>query len=517
MHVMASDVATRAVFGAMSVLGRFMRKNKPVVVLEPNRGGPERKEALFVMMPGAFKDPSLYRPLAEAVQKECEERNVALYVTLSALPFGLGTEGDAQSEYQAAVEHVKTLGFDPEENQLGFSEKVYVGGHSWGGAISRKVGFSRAQGIVLMGASCKVMSNPTGDTVPETIAEWHKPVLVVAAELDGQSRIPYAALDWQDAQEASASANEPDLLSASYKCVAVVEDMNHAQFCDGIPNIPRGDIGVAVQQTESVQRAVARIIADFIVADQLKDPACIQRLAGYNSHTGKLVETYLNAFKEAVNKEMAVAVQLHVSRQRIGKEQVSAYMHKDQTAFVFSKPELLQVDSEVHCRVQYFVEPDATHRGGRRNSRNRCSPTLWVKSKSAEAIAAAFGAEAENPKRGERAAEFNEATYKQALGMVSDRARERFEKYGRPLRFVPDYMATSGQDWVKTPVKYCVGNDGALEVCCPYLHTDLGMIKRYAGMHYVKVLSVSLLIEYILVDAFCAAEGLGYVTKAEES
>eukprot|EP00894_Picocystis_sp_ML_P002414 jgi/Pico_ML_1/52931/g3567.t1 len=453
IHVsMASELATRAVFGAMSALGRLVRKNKPVMVLEPNRDGRDRKQALFVMMPGAFKDPSLYRPLAEAVQKECEERNVALYVTLSALPFGLGTEGDAQSEYQAAVEHVKTLGFDPEENQLGISDKVYVGGHSWGGAISRKVGFDRAQGVVLMGASCKAMSNPMGDTVPQGIAEWHKPMLLVAAELDGQARLPYAALDWQEAREASASADEPDVLSAPYKCVAVVEDMNHSQFCDGMPNIPRGDIGVAVQQTETVQRTVARIIADFIAADQLKDPACIQRMAEYNSHTGALVETYLNAFKEAVNKETAVAVQVHIAQEGISKEQISAYLHKDQAAFVFSKPELLQAEAGTHCRVQYFVEPDSTHRGGRRNSRNRCSPTLWVKSKSAEAIAAAGGSEAKKLPHGQRAAEFNKATYARALGMVSPKARERFEKYGRPLRFVPDYMATSGQDWVKTPV-----------------------------------------------------------------
>lgn len=226
-----------------------------------------------------------------------------------------------------------------------------------------------------------------------------------------------------------------------------------------------------------------------------------------------MVGPFLAAFDEDVDIETAKDAQVYIGKGTLSKEQISTVVHKERKAFIFSKPQLDKMDGACHCTVQLFAEEDATHFGGRRNCRNRLGSLLWVKAKSPEAINDLMKHDLEPSTASDCAAGINMIIYQKALEMVSPRARERFMNLGRPLRFVPDYQAKSGLNWVNTRVRYTMGEDGYLEVCCPSLHTGLDTLPRYAGMQYVKVFSLALMIEYILVDAFSSIEGLGYVDR----
>lgn len=353
--------------------------------------------------------------------------------------------------------------------------------------------------------------------IPEALGEWHKPVLTVGGELDGQFRIPYTALEWRDVQSMTSTCAEPPLVSVADKSVVVIKGLNHAQFCDGEANIPRGDIVHGIGNLEEGLERVAAVVSDFMLADRAKSAEAAGRLLQAVDDTGALVKAYLDAIRDGVNVQTAADVQVSVSQGLVDRESVSVKVHRDvYDSFVYSKAETISNDlsgNQAFVRTHCWEEEDNTHQGGRKNSRNRASPLLWLKLRSLKHLMEVTNRPVEQEQEeGQAAMQSNEKMLKLALDMVSPHARERYEKYGRKIRFIPDHRVDPGPPWLSSPVKYSISpDDGALEVSCPFCSTPTNAPPRFAGMFYVKVFSLGMLVEYILVDAFCAVKSLEYI------
>eukprot|EP01018_Ginkgo_biloba_P030909 Gb_14647 [translate_table: standard] len=357
--------------------------------------------------------------------------------------------------------------------------------HSFGAWSARSIAKKRAEGFIQMGSFFH--SNP------DNLAQYPKPVLTLGAELDGQLRLAGMA---KHAGEIYMTEPEMgDFNTYTIKPVVVIPGMNHAQFSHGIPNKERGDLDADIS-IEDARSQVGELIASFITLHVRGQEEAMQLALENLSKCVQKTHGLYRTFWEAIeNQEIQAKVwQLQVAGlSDLTEDNITVIKHNYLDNFVYSKPWIDVTMKRIF--VQLYSSPVDNY-GLIKN--------IWIKMKSSEAVHKFMG-KFDNEPANVSAAEFNAKTFDQALSLVPEASRRKFYERGKKLRFIKDLVKTSGQDWTDSDVIMKPAQDGSdfVDVQSTVVITPVsGIAFRFAGMHYMKLVSVARCMEWIMLDSF---------------
>lgn len=218
----------------------------------PPIDGKSGDPAVWIVLPGAFIDESLYVPLGEAVQKEC---SMPLWVavlgtTLTPTPI----PGEIGPRIDYALDTMKTQGLDLNR------AKVFYGGHSLGSVMIQdhlqtyhgnrgpKGGSIEVLGQVLMGGFIqRKYSYPDWSYAVST--------LTLGGELDGLARPTRLAEAYFHAQQQRQQREFP---------VVILKGVTHNQFASDDPTglVKARDLLPEISYNDA-HAAMARVIAPY--------------------------------------------------------------------------------------------------------------------------------------------------------------------------------------------------------------------------------------------------------------
>ncbi|KAG0600063.1 hypothetical protein M758_11G004400 [Ceratodon purpureus] len=447
-------------------------------IMEPIHEGD--RDLLLVYCPGALQASENYFPLMHEIQAQLSLR--LWIVVLHNTNQEALSSSKVDASLTGVIARLQERGFRSVSSAI---ENVFIAGHSIGAWVGRPVALKRAQGFIQMGSSF----NAQEDNLPQ----HPKPVLTLGGGRDGQMTPAAIAKHAGDVL-----ATERDLgrhNTCAVKPVIIIPGMNHAQFSDGRPNLERGDLNPAISITDGRRRA-GELAAAFL-AVQSEGPSGPAGARGLEILTKGVEEThtrYRVLWESLANQTGdAVAHQLHVaSSSALSADNITTIHHDFVDNFVISKP---SIDIEMNkVFITTYLKP-AVKQG-------ICN--LWVKMKSREALAlhfdTAYVPAAQIETLGK---EINTKTFDTALSLVSDDAREMYLKHGKKLRFMDDWLCPPPATiWIESDLSFTATPSGDVEVRTPVLLSPMNMPPRFAGMHYMKVLTLARAIHWILLDSF---------------
>ncbi len=108
----------------------------------------------------------------------------------------------------------------------------------------------------------------------------------------------------------------------------------------------------------------------------------------------------------------------------------------------------------------------------------------------------------------------NERTYRLALTTLSAAQRQRYESTGRKLRFVEDYAAEAGGEWIPSIIndfmrpKHDASGAAYLEVQAPSVQVPWDPVDRdwYKGTHHCKLITLAAMQRWMVEVAFTDAD-----------
>ncbi|KAH7331037.1 hypothetical protein KP509_20G012800 [Ceratopteris richardii] len=449
-------------------------------ILEPIRTG---VDVLFFFLPGALTAPKEYLPLLKEVQEKCSLR---LWITiLDPVSIPWVSTAMIEASFDGVLKRVQQLGFPVGAFP---AQGVVMGGHSWGAWESRSVALKRAEAFIQMG-SC-FHSNP------DNLMQYPKPVLTLNGSLDAQLT---NAATVKHAGEIFAVKDElGEFFVYGIKPVIMIQGMNHAQFSHGIPNKERGDFDseISIEQARDI---ASLYISSFITLhmcgqDEKMVSSALAVLKAAVIQTQQIYQVFWEAMADP-GKDVKT-VQLHIAAlPTLTEKNIGVVGHDYKDNFIYSKPSIDMQAERVTINTYVSVL-------GKYNLMSN----IWVKCKSREAISAAFddGGETEEPLSVGKS--LNERTFAQALALVPESVRQKFEQRGKKLRFLDDKLFTqSAQDWIDSDLMVKPTEDGTefVDIQSTVLISPFkGMPARFAGMHYLKLLTTARALNWIYEDAF---------------
>lgn len=452
-------------------------------IFEPIKGGD--RDILMLFVPGGQKASESYFRLVSEIQAQLSLRLwvVVLYNTEQ----DLATSGKIEGSLPGILRRLQEKGFRPGSFEI---ENIFFAGHSLGAWDGRPVALRKAQGFIQLGSWF--------DPKQDALAEYPKPVLTLAGDLDGQATVGMSANQASEILDTEPNLGEYNTYAV--KPVVIIPKMNHGNFADGKVNYAYGDLDADISYDTSVRRT-AELIAAFLSV-QVEGPKSDVGQWGFSMLKEAVKETQgrYRAFWEALHNQAAeaVAVQLHVaSLPKLKKENVRVIPHKFVNNFVVSKPWIASDENLV------FVDLYLSKYGTKGLS------NLWIKCKSREALMDVFGPDDTTTTSTyellDVGKDLNAKVFDMALSLVPEDARVRYHERGRKLRFIDDRIVKGpATEWIESDLGFSIVKDGELEIVevqTPVLMSPThGITARFAGMHYMKLLTLARAMQWIIVD-----------------
>lgn len=339
------------------------------------------------------------------------------------------------------------------------------------------------------------------------------------------------------------------------KSVTVIEGVTHQQMVDESQiNIENRDTEVNTTRGEMLGRAhnsIARTVTDFLlcgsfgleVRDEIRRAAACRVRGSYELAADWLKPILISTSAVALCAQ-AAAAQVGVGDVSLGCVRVqlhsasSACITEAPMSFVYSKPQVLSVHSlqggnklQELILVHAYVDPgrwsaslssvwDKAVYGGRVGSTGalwlklKCSKTLKGIGKTAEQqdLDDCWGVADEEEFVPSSGSDINEATFQRALNAASPKARDRYLSEGAQLRFGPDIVVASKEQWTSTAM-----------LCVPQHHggksqfDDLIEMEKFAyelraviystdDIQHMKVMTEQQALQWIYFDCLSAAK-----------
>ncbi|KAH9314362.1 hypothetical protein KI387_022989 [Taxus chinensis] len=424
-------------------------------------------DVLLLFFPGALTPPQAYFPLINTIQKKSTFRLWATVLDPGKQPI---SPPMIEATFDGMIKRVKDHGFEPGELSI---NRIFVAGHSLGAWCSRSISKKKAEGFIQMGSFFH--------TNPDNLAQYPKPVLSLGGGLDGQLGVGGFAK-----HAGEIYTLEPEMggfNTNAVKPVIIIPGMNHAQFSHGIPNKERGDLDAYISLEDARSQTAESIVSFLTLHVKAQDET--RQLALENLSKGvKKTHALYKTFWEAIeNQESQAKVwQIRVSGlQELAKDDVVVIKHDYLDNFVYSKPWIDTKGKRIF--VQVYSSPA---------DKFSIIKNIWIKMKSYDAIHELYG-NSDKKSKIASAADFNAETFHEALSLTPEVSRRKFYESGKKLRFIEDrIITTSGQDWIDSDVIMKPAEDGSgfVDVQSTVVITPVhGIASRFAGMHYMKLLS----------------------------
>ncbi|KAJ7549067.1 hypothetical protein O6H91_07G038800 [Diphasiastrum complanatum] len=456
------------------------------LILEP-LNGKQGSDVLLVFCPGAVTAAKEYLPLMSRFQSVSSLR---LWIAILDPENKVVRTFKIVASWDGVIKRVKELGFQAGELPR---TNVFIAGHSLGAWEARSVAFKFAQCFIQMG-SCF-------HTNPDNLAQYPIPVLTLSGELDGQ--ITLAAIAKHAGEIFDTESEMGELNTVVMKPVIIIPGMNHSQFSHGHPNKERGDRDAEISldlARSFTSELVSAFLAVHVSQESNSENEAFERLKKSVSQTHILYRP----FWEAINNQSAEAKEWQLTVAAFAgltDANIAATQHEYLENFIYSKPWIDSKSRKIYIQC-YLKSIDKKY---------EIVKKLWIKMKSCKAVLLALkGSIADEdaiPKlRTTSAAELNGKIFSRALALVYDASRRKYVDHGKKIRFVDDLIITSsGQDWIDSDITFSPAADGSgfTDVQSPVVITPTeGIAFRFAGMHYMKLLTLADAMQWILEDSF---------------
>ena len=496
----------------------------PPCILKPLGSG---QEVVLVLLPAAQMKPLQYLPLAKAVQESLLSSPLALWMGVA--DFGEGEVRDSNSVGNAIETTVSLM------VGMGLREphSLFLAAHSQLPSASLlqeylaknnsvKEGIS---GLILLGSFLKrsYRSSP-----------FPFPILTIGAELDGVCRITRIMEEYVVHHAIMPSDSGPVDSSSP---VVLVAGMTHLQFASGEPSdlIKKFDFRPEISDAVATN-ATSYLVSNFVSGVVLKSEGSWRYLNGVVADTGTLLAPLIEAYSmegsykfkppcyenppspacqvgsQWTEVAMTALADLHI----VKLADKDAFHPADEVIPTYHHPKIASqpcVAPGPSCLVNVTSVSDNIYYEDKEDSglvpTSACEMRAKLKSRQSVLLAGGYhNVSLNTTDGGSWCQRLNQLAYVSALAnYTSSAARERFIKYGSPMRMAEDQGCFhNGGLWIYLPISYTYedskdGKEVFLAVRSVQLTTDVEYpINIFAGMHYCKLLSPARVAEWVHVD-----------------
>jgi len=445
-----------------------------LIIKDPLQGktGPEK---LLVIVNGAFVDNTKYVELGVAIQ---EASPLKLWLALPSFIANTPNPGEMSSKVAAAVSAVKQANF----SSINSTSDVFISGHSLGGIMSQsEVASGKYQaGLILFGSYLT-------STFGNSIASFKYPVLTLAGELDGLTRITRIAHEWQGMQ-GRIKSDGPD---AVYKYpVFALRGQSHSQFCSGVNVTSFGSKDLRAEVTwDAAHQAIAASVTAFMtLAMDPTDTAARSFVDEKVTYTSTLLQGWLatQEYEEQVCQYAQKTNAANVTAQF----EVTTTHDKNFITFGATYPSVKDGKITVVDEVQHALNPSD-------NSIIDVSASeVDCKVLTERAVLNAFGGSATIGTQG--CQQTNEAMLAMAMKGVTSTTLNRYRKEGKPFKIGADVEYSTGVTWQAGSFEF-TAEASSVSVQSPVLTSGDNLL--------CKLLSPSRIVEYMMVDGLPRFDG----------
>jgi len=490
-------------------------------ILKPLGSGPE---VVLVLLPASNMKPVQYLPLAKAVQDFSLSSPMALWVGLAA--FDRDEARDSKSMGEAIGSTLSVMVSMGLKQPLG---SLFLAAHSQEPTAALLQDYLAGNstlsqgihGLILLGAFLKrsYRSSP----IPF-------PILTIGGELDGVCRITRVMEEYvHRVMMPSGPANSSP--------VVVVGGMTHLQFASGEPSplIKKYDLKPEINDSVATN-ATSHIVSSFVSGNFLQAEASWEYLNSVVADTGTLLGPLIEAYSmEGAYKfkppcyenppstacqvgsqwtEVAMTALADLDVIKLADE--DAFHPADEIIPTYHHPKIASQPCTApspSCLVNVTSVTDNIYDKDERDTglvpTSACEMRAKLKSRQSVLLTGGYSNVSLNTTDGGSWCQrLNQLAYISALAnYTSPAAKERFVKYGSPMRMVEDRGCQhNGGLWIYLPIKYSYEESQDkkgvfLAVSSVQLTTDVKYpIGIFAGMHYCKLLSPARVAEWVYVD-----------------
>jgi len=446
-----------------------------LIVKHPLEGktGPEK---LLVIVNGAFVENTNYEELGVAIQKASP---LKLWLALPSFIANTPNPGEMSSKVAAAVSAVRESNF----SSINSTSDVFISGHSLGGIMSQsEVASGKYQaGLILFGSYLT-------STFGNSMASFKYPVLTLAGELDGLTRITRIGHEWQGMQ-GRIKSDGPD---AVYKYpVFALPGQSHSQFCSGVNVTSFGtkDLRPEVSWEAAHQAIAASVTAFMTLAINPTDSTARSFVDDRVKYTSTLLQGWLaaQAYENQVCEEAQKTNAANVTAQfTVGTTHTGNFVSFGATYPSVNKDgEIMVVDE-----VQHALNPGDT------STIDVSASEVDCKVLTERAVLDAFGGNATIGNQG--CQQSNEAMLSMAMKAVTSTTLSRYQKEGKPFRMGPDVEYSTGVTWQAGGFQF-KPEESSVSVQSPVLTSGDYLL--------CKLMSPSRIVEYMMVDGLPRFDG----------
>lgn len=450
--------------------------NADLIVQKPLSGktGPEK---LLVIINGAYVANEHYQDVGSAIQAAS---SMKLWIAIPSFVLNCPNPGEINSKIKGAVSEVKSQGF----SSINAPEDVVIGGHSLGGIFSQQVvGKGGYAGLVLFGSYLT-------STFGYSLSSFKYPVLTLAGELDGLTRITRIGQEWQGMQQRIAA----DGHSALYKFpVVALPGQTHSQFCSGVNVTSFGTKDLRPEVSyPTAHAAIGEAVSHFLqLVHDPSDATAKTYIDTKYTYTQSLLAGWLSA--------QAEESQWCAQAQQINAANVTAHFTVNTTScgnfasFDVEYPSVNAGSSQVQVvdELQHKANPTDS------SLTSIAATEIDCKVMTEKALLRAFGQSnaTDNP-QGCKAA--NEAAMHKAFSLVPTETLSRYQKEGKPFAIQDDSKYSTGVTWQSAAFVFKSNSDN-VQVQSPILTSGNNVL--------CKLLSPSKIVEYMMVDGLPRFDG----------
>ncbi|KAK3780052.1 hypothetical protein RRG08_061820 [Elysia crispata] len=447
-------------------------------ILKPIRS--TGNEVGLIFIPGTNMKSDQYNETARVIQESTELR---VWVALT---------GDYQNdkvyttEISSAIEDAIS-----ELKKAGMTSELYAGvGHGWGGYYLQEYAQSsnkKLKALVLMGSA-------TSRTT--SLRDFPIPVLTLAAELDGVTRITRIAVEYE-----KLTHNMTSFFKGLYRTpVIYIEGANHAQFASGGLNshIKLFDLKANVTE-EDAHREIGKYFNAFLTvtfsSDDSKIDEALNQLSDAFLQTVKKFQPFLdvrNLDTDGEESMWTILAQEYFADEYGDRVAVSNEILE--SPWFFAKEPIISFnDDDMIIRTIALIHAEEESYDPHWAMDMESPLEINMKLVSKDAIWKALGKQRDRILRSEpnTCRSLNQLAVILALSASTEKARERYLSQGRPIILESDTNGIFFM-WGPSPLEMWE-NESGLHVSAISLISD-----QY---HYCKVMSPYRAMEWINVDS----------------
>lgn len=458
-------------------------------------------EVALIFIPEILLQAQNYRKVAKAIQ---EASNLRMWVVLTDHYFA-AVPGIHQTP-QAVDTAIKDL------KKAGMTSEIYVGvGHGMGGHfLQADIGTDNLlKALILMGSHV---------TREKKLHEFSKPILTLAADLDGKTRISRIAVELGKLEE-DMSRTPASLFRTP---VVVIEGANHAQFASDVQPDPAGsedlEPDIAEEDTHLLigKHVNSFLTATFSTSSLDRDNATAELVEAYENSIKKL-QPFLSMKTFGTNGDFSqwtVAAQKHFAGEFADEIEVHDEVETEPFVFLLTQPYFSKPGNRTIINTTTFVDFQDDHAVDM-DSEGESAVEINMKLKSKAAIRQALTSQdrgnyyrqisSQLIRAPNTCRSLNELALDIAWAHSTPKARDRYRARGRPIIFEDDKVYGYEIMWVWAHLNSWEEKDG-LHIQAVSLIKSLSAMFN-PGVHYCKVISPYRAMEWVNIDSFRPMKG----------